>query len=467
MKIENQVIEYKENWKDEYLKWVCGFANAQGGTLYIGVDDDKRVVGVTNAKRLMEDLPNKIVTTMGIVPDVNLLNRDGKDYIQIEVEPSNIPIAYKGQYHYRTGATKQELKGVALQQFLMRKMGHTWDDVVIPNTSVNDINRSIIDYFIGRGISSDRLANDDRRHSTETILRNLDMMAENGNLKAAALLLFTDRPGKWFPGVQFKIGRFHTDESDLIIQDVIDGNIMQMADRVMRALKSMYLVSPIHYEGMQRIEELEIPERALREVIYNAIAHKDYTGAPIQMRVYDDRIVVWNYGSLPSGITPESLLGEHPSVPRNKNIANTFFNAGFIESWGRGYKKIESELRRVGLPAPIVEEAFGGVRVTIKRKPMENIIANGDSEHQGKSKNVSDNSGSHVIDEAISKLPNRQKLICEIIGRNPHATAKEMSVTLSVSIRTVYRDLAQLQKRSIVRHEGQDNAGVWIVLERC
>lgn len=123
MKIENQVIEYKENWKDEYLKWVCGFANAQGGTLYIGVDDDKRVVGVTNAKRLMEDLPNKIVTTMGIVPDVNLLNRDGKDYIQIEVEPSNIPIAYKGQYHYRTGATKQELKGVALQQFLMRKMG--------------------------------------------------------------------------------------------------------------------------------------------------------------------------------------------------------------------------------------------------------------------------------------------------------------------------------------------------------
>lgn len=473
MKNESQVIEYKESWKDEYLKWICGFANAQGGTLYIGVNDDKQVVGIGNAKRLMEDLPNKIVTTMGIVPDVNLLNEGDKEYIQIVVEPSNMPIAYKGQYHFRSGSTKQELKGVALQQFLMKKMGHTWDDVVIPNTSVKDIDRSIIDYFIERGISSSKLTEDDRRLSTETILRTLNLIAENGNLKAAALLLFTERPSRWFPGVQFKIGRFHTDESDLIIQDVIDGNIMQMADKVMRALKSMYLVSPIHYEGLQRVEELEIPEKALREVIYNAIAHKDYTGAPIQMRVYDDRIVVWNYGSLPPDITPESLLGEHPSVPRNKNIANTFFNAGFIESWGRGYMKIEKELKRVGLPMPKVEEAFGGVKVTLKRRPMDEIVARGDGEKTDVSKNVSkdvsdnvsDNVSDHVIDARILELPKRQQLICDMIKRNPYVTAKEMSVTLSVTIRTVYRDLAQLQKKSIVRHEGQDNAGIWVILE--
>lgn len=96
MKNENQNIEYKETWRDEYLKWICGFANAQGGKIYVGVDDDKNVVGVVDAHRLMEDIPNKIVNHLGIVADVNLLNDKGREYIEIVVAPSNMPIAYKG-----------------------------------------------------------------------------------------------------------------------------------------------------------------------------------------------------------------------------------------------------------------------------------------------------------------------------------------------------------------------------------
>ena len=78
---ESQNIEYKESWRDEYLKWICGFANASGGRIYIGVNDDREIVGVANSKRLMEDIPNKIVTTLGIVADVNLKQEDGLDYI--------------------------------------------------------------------------------------------------------------------------------------------------------------------------------------------------------------------------------------------------------------------------------------------------------------------------------------------------------------------------------------------------
>ena len=75
---ESQNIEYKTVWKDEYLKWICGFANAQGGTIFIGKDDDGNVVGVNNAKKLLEELPNKITTVLGIVADVNLLNSRDK-----------------------------------------------------------------------------------------------------------------------------------------------------------------------------------------------------------------------------------------------------------------------------------------------------------------------------------------------------------------------------------------------------
>jgi predicted HTH transcriptional regulator len=69
---ESQIIEYKSSWRDEYLRWICGFANANGGTLYIGKNDSGAVVGVKDSKKLMEDLPNKITAILGIVCDVNL-----------------------------------------------------------------------------------------------------------------------------------------------------------------------------------------------------------------------------------------------------------------------------------------------------------------------------------------------------------------------------------------------------------
>lgn len=93
---ESQDIEYKESWKDEYLKWICGFANVHGGKIFIGINDERKVVGIKHSKQLMEDIPNKIVTTLGIVADVNLHHQDNFDYIEICIEPSNIPIAYKG-----------------------------------------------------------------------------------------------------------------------------------------------------------------------------------------------------------------------------------------------------------------------------------------------------------------------------------------------------------------------------------
>ena len=137
---ESQNVEFKESWRDEYLKWVCGFANASGGYIYIGVvDGSHEIVGVANSKRLMEDIPNKIVNSLGIVADVNLRQADGRDYIEIIVTPSNIPISYKGVYHYRSGSTKQELKGAALQDFLLRKLGKTWDDVSNEEAHIEDI----------------------------------------------------------------------------------------------------------------------------------------------------------------------------------------------------------------------------------------------------------------------------------------------------------------------------------------
>ncbi len=100
--LENQNIEWKESWRDEYLKWICGFANTQGGKIYIGKNDSGKVVGIDKAKKLMDDLPNKIVTNLGIICDTNLLEEDGNQFIEIIVESYPNPVNYKGQYHKLT-----------------------------------------------------------------------------------------------------------------------------------------------------------------------------------------------------------------------------------------------------------------------------------------------------------------------------------------------------------------------------
>ena len=123
---ESHNVEFKQNWRDEYLKWICGFANADGGTIYIGKDDDGRTVGVGNAKQLMEDIPNKIQMNLGIVCNVRS-HVDGTDeYIEIAVDPSPYPVDYHGEFHYRSGATKQVLKGNALTRFIFDRTGLSW-----------------------------------------------------------------------------------------------------------------------------------------------------------------------------------------------------------------------------------------------------------------------------------------------------------------------------------------------------
>ena len=87
---ENQNIEWKESWRDGYLKWICGFANAQGGKIIIGKDDKGKVVGINNVKKLLEDIPNITSDVLGVVVDVNLFNENKLEYIEINVE-SYIP----------------------------------------------------------------------------------------------------------------------------------------------------------------------------------------------------------------------------------------------------------------------------------------------------------------------------------------------------------------------------------------
>ena len=153
--------------------------------------------------------------------------------------------------------------------------------------------------------------------------------------------------------------------------------------------------------------------------------------------------------------------------PRNKTIAAVMFRAGFIETWGRGYTKVRESFEAEDYPMPKVTEIDGGVSVWIKRYSLEELVARNKKRYGDKapSTGITDiqDVGDNVGDVSVIKLTERQRNICLMIRENPYVTVKEMSVTMSVTKRTIERDLAAMP--TIVKHEGKDNAGKWVLLK--
>lgn len=350
---ETQNIEYKSSWHDDYLDWVCGFANAQGGKIYIGKDDNGNVVGIKNSHELSEKIPNKIRNTMGITAEVNLLKDEvsKKDFIEIAVQPYSVPISIRGRYFYRSGSVKHELTGAALNEFLLERIGKKWDSAPVPTVQVEDLKNDTFTFFKEKGIKSNRIDEDSRNDIPLQVLENLKFIDKN-ILNRASVMLFHPDPEKFVSGAYIKIGFFRTD-SDLLFQDEIHGNLFEQVEKTMDLLLTKYTKALISYEGLTRVETYEYPKDALREALLNAVAHKDYTGPyPIQISVYADKIMIWNHGRLPENWTVEDLLNKHSSQPRNPDIATAFFRSGYVESWGRGMDKMKNLCLEAKIPVP-------------------------------------------------------------------------------------------------------------------
>jgi len=363
---EQQNIEWKEVWKDEYLKWISGFANAQGGRLIIGMNNSGKVVGLKNHEKLLEEIPNKVKDTLGILVDVNLHKTKQGEFIEIVVDAYPFPVNYKGQYHFRSGSTKQELKGAALDKFLLQKKGKRWDGVPVPNLFVNELKHETFEFFRKRAFKSQRIDEGSLTDSNEHLIENLQLK-EGEYLKRAAILLFHPKPEKFVTGAYVKIGFFQSDD-DLKFQDEIHGNLFEQIERTMDFLLTKYIKAEISYEGINRVEIFEYPKEAIREALLNAIAHKDYSGGvPIQISVYSDKIIFWNEGQLPENWTVKTLFEKHASRPYNPDIANALFRSGYIESWGRGTIKIINECKQAGIPEPVFKYDSSDISVEFRK----------------------------------------------------------------------------------------------------
>ncbi len=334
---ESQTGEFKESWRDEYLKILCAFANTDGGILYLGVSDEGNPVGLKDIKNLLEILPNKIINNLNIIPSVKVEKIDGKEIIKIEISPSEVPVSYKGRFYIRAGSTTQEISGTELLKFIMKKQKQSWD-TLLSDAGLEDIDEETVQRF--RDMAKDRLAISEF-DSIEKILENLELIA-NGKLTNAGLLLFGKNPQKYFLNAISRVGRFKT-QTEILDTIEIRGNLFSQVEKLVEAIKKHLNVRFI-IEGIERKDMWDYPIPAIREACINALIHRDYIdSAEVQIKIYDDHIWFWNPGKLPDGLTVEMLKGEHYSKPRNKLIAMVFYYAGLIEKWGTGTKRKEKE----------------------------------------------------------------------------------------------------------------------------
>lgn len=437
---EQQNIEYKQSWHDDYLKWICGFANANGGIIYIGKDDNGKAVGISDYKKLMDDIPNKIRNVMGITAEVNLHEEQGKYFIEIVTHPYSVPISLRGRYYYRSGSTKQELTGASLNEFLLKKSGKTWDDVTEQRATFDDIDEKTVKTFLVASENAGRLPENNHGLSISELLEKL-RLTENGQLKRATIILFGKDPGKFYPNTFVKIGRFGKDDTDIKFQETEEGNLIILLQAVLNQLNHKFLTRPIVFEGMHRIEKGEYPIAAIREMLLNALVHRNYMGAPIQIRVYDDKISIWNEGTLPAGLSLDALKRSHSSRPRNPIIADVAFKGGYIDAWGRGTIKILDTCREAELPEPEMQEIDGGFSITLFKN--------------------------NLTEEQLTKLGLNERQIKGVlfVKEKGKITNKDYQQLNDCSRNTASNDLADLVQRDIFKPSDVKGAGAFYQLK--
>jgi ATP-dependent DNA helicase RecG len=438
--VENQKTEWKRQWRDEFLKSLCGLANAQGGTLEIGRDDNGVIVGVDNSKELLEDLPNTIRHALGIVPSIDLHDDNGKQYITVTIDASGTPVSFRGRHYIRSGSTTQELNGHELDNFILRRLGKTWDAMIISGVKVSDLDTSAFRTFREKALVSERLQKADLEIGDAELLDSL-LLTENGELTRAAVLLFHHNPEKYVFGAFVKVGYFENG-ADLIYQDEFHGSLITVADQIIDTIYRKYFKGIISYEGITRVTDYPIPRPALREAIFNAIVHRDYTtGIPIQIKIFPDCVIVYNDGRLPETWTVDNLLKKHRSRPYNPKIAYAFYRAGYIETWGRGIERITEACKEAGKREPLFEVTPGEVSVTFYT-----------------------DTGVDVSVGVKNDVKETQKQIMSLMTETPTISAQRIADVIGISKRRVESNIRAMKKAGLIERVGSDKTGSWVVI---
>ena len=457
MEIENLISEctaydfklmLEEKKPKSWLKSISAFANGLGGSLFLGVDNDGVVKGLDDIQHVCETISSKIRDYMDPLPEVEMIpHRINKlEVLQLKVHSGNYtPYYYVGDGQrvafVRVGDESMPATAEQMVRLVLKGSNKTFDSLRT-DYKVEDNSFSI-------------LANSFKQRTAQEwnkkFLLSFGLVTSEGNLTNAGALFADDCP-LWQSRL-YCTRWYGLEKGDAINDAEFTGNVLMLLREAMNFVKSNTM------RGWEKLPDgrknkPEYAERAVLETMVNHFIHRDYTvmGSEVHLDIYNNRLSVTSPGGMYNGMLIQNLdIKDVSSERRNPILANVMAQLDYMEKRGSGLTRICNETKALDGYKDELKPVFKSTPTQFQTI----IFASSDTP------NVGDYDG----DMSKTKLTERQQKILDLIKDSPTITGKQMSETLSVTQRTIERDLSALQKKDIVKHEGKDNDGTWIILK--
>ena len=436
----------EEKKPKSWLKSISAFANGLGGSLFFGVDNDGVVKGLNDVQHVCETISSKIRDYMDPLPEVEMIPQtvDGHNVLQVKVSSGNYtPYYYIGDGQrvafVRVGDESIPATAEQMVRLVLKGSNKTYDSLVTDYKAED--NTFII------------LANEFKKRTTQEwnkkFLVSFGLVTGSDTLTNAGALFADDCP-LWQS--RLYCTRWDgKDKSDAINDAEFTGNILLLLREAMNFVKSNTR------KGWEKLpngrkNKPEYAERAVLEAMVNHFIHRDYTvmGGEVHIDIYDDRLTVTSPGGMYNGMLIQNLnIDNVSSERRNPILANVMAQLEYMEKRGSGLTRICNETKALDGYKEELKPVFKSTPTQFQTI----IYATADTQ----------NVGDHDGDMSETKLTERQQKILNLIKESPTITGKQMSETLLVSQRTIERDLSTLKEKGVLKREGKDNDGEWLI----
>lgn len=440
---ENLHTEYKSSFGDSVIETLVAFANSKGGQVFVGVDDDGKPVKnfsirEETVQQWINEIKNK--TQPSIIPDAETVETDGHEAVVFSIKEFPVkPVSFKGRYYKRIQNSNHQLSLSEISNMHLQSFNTSWDSYATNEYTLEGVSLDKVNAFIEKsnGFKEFPLQDDPL-----TVLYKFELIKEPKITNACHLLFSKNDVFQ----ATIELGRFSTPTS---IKDglTLRSDLFKEVDDVMNFIRKHINKEYIITGNPQREERWEYPLNAIREIIVNMIVHRDYMHyGDSSVKIFDDHIEFFNPGSLPESISIEQLVqGDYTSQARNKKVAFVFKEAGIIEKYGSGIKRIKNGFIDYGLEVPKFENFQHGFRVIAFSKTVLKTVQ-------------------ETVLKTVLKIVEKSDIqILNLIKNNPKIIIKDIQEATGLSRRGVQWQIQKLKERDIIKRVGPDKGGHWEV----
>lgn len=443
---ENEYTEFKLSFNRQTIETLCAFANTKGGQIVIGVSDHNSIIGTEISTESIQSWLNEIKskTQPGISPDLKIFTFEQKNVICISVQEYPVkPVALQGRYFIRKNNSNHLLSTNEINDLYLQSIQTSWDSYPYADASYADLDENKITNFTKKVNAGGRF---NLSGTPKECLQKLRMLKNNVPTNAAMLLFSKE---EMFYNVH--IGRFKT-QSHIIDDKMVRGTLFEAVDNTMIYIIShMKVAFEITGKTSQRTEIFEYPLQAIRELVLNAIIHRDYQSpTDIQIRIFDKEITIFNPGKLYGGLTVEDLRTDnYQAQSRNKLITEAFYLTKDIEKYGSGYRRVREYISEYPTMYFDFEENSGGFLTKIGYK-VQKVFEKTEDVGKDVGKDVRKDVGKEIL---------------KLIESQASITIPQIAEILGVTQRTIERYISDLKKQSKIKRTGSRKGGYWQITD--